>query len=254
MITFQNPFLSIAGQKERLSNAFETVKASVTSGFAFKAAAAIAVVANPTAALGVAKQAGSIAVKEFSKLSAVGKIATVASTPVVVGALASSEKARTAIVNAPSASYDFGKQIGSLIEDPSLNKASTLLKEHPVASVLTAGAGLAAVGVVGRGVVSTIATMSNTQALKEVKTSLQQPSVGLPTLPSSSASLPSMPEAELSRTPSLTPEPSMAPSAQLVTTKQKSSSVSTSRRKPKRYALKTQNLNILYNKISNYGN
>lgn len=122
------------------------------------------------AALGAASKAGTLgttlttAAKAVIPATAKGKVIAAVAAPVVISTLASSEKARTAVINAPSELAQFGADLGQLIQEPSIQKAKELVKESPIISSLVGAAAVAGVGLGTAGVVSTIL---NTQAIKE---------------------------------------------------------------------------------------
>jgi len=186
---FQNEFFSAAGQKERLSNVGNTLLSAVgikkggvqsntrvkvldtalsaVASHPFITAGAAAAVVNPAGAGAVIKSAAGAVSKEFSKATLGQKTLAVVSAPVVAGALASSSKLRSAVVEAPSSLASFGGNIGAVAQNPSLKTVKELITEHPILSGVAAATGLVAVGAAGRGVAQIAATMSNTQAIKE---------------------------------------------------------------------------------------
>lgn len=183
---FTNPFFSIAGQVERLTNVAGTlnaafnpfskdkVQANVTNPTmktaletvanhpyiaAGAAAGAITAVAYPAAALSAAKAAIPTTIK--------GKVAAAIAAPIVVGVIAKSGKAREALLEAPSSLTQLGAGVGELIEEPSLKKAWELVKEHPIAAgAAAAGAAIVVGGGIGLAA-NTVATMLNTKETKE---------------------------------------------------------------------------------------
>lgn len=198
MVTFSNPFFSIAGQKERLANAGNTVLAAITGkgvvsntgqkqvdavlGFAasnpFLTAVAGAIAANPSAAAGTLK-AG------YAALSPGAKVASVVAAPVVVGAVASNPKLITKTAKAPSELASFGSDLGNLLEDPSLSNAAQVVKNSPLISAGIAAGGAA---LIGGGIAGTIATIQNTKAIKKNTATSTNPvsSPGLPPIAATS--------------------------------------------------------------------
>jgi len=176
MSIFDNKFFSVEGQKERLSNVGETLKAAVTGkgvvantpsnvankvlGYAasnpFLTAAPIAVARNPAATLGAIKNT-------FNALPAAGKIGVVAGAPVVVGAVVSNPGLISKAANAPRELSEFGGDVGNLIANPSLENAKETFQNSPIiSSVIGAGTAIA----IGAAATGTIATIANTRAVK----------------------------------------------------------------------------------------
>lgn len=62
------------------------------------------------------------------------------------GVLSSTKKPLEAVIKSPSAVFNFGKNIGGVIEDPNLKSAEKLLKENPLLSAVSLGAGALVVG------------------------------------------------------------------------------------------------------------
>jgi len=183
--TFTNPFLSVAGQKERLTNVVQTVKASVTSGFAPKAALVVATAAAPKLALSAAKEivvgAGKVASNEFSKLGLVGKTVVAVGTPVAVSTLVTSQKAREGLVSLPSGLVNLGSNVGQFIDDPSVSNAVDIFKENPI----IVGAGIAGAALaIGKGVVPALATIANTRAINESSELARESASFVPAMPS----------------------------------------------------------------------
>lgn len=165
-ISFKNRFFSFAGQAERFRNVGATLKSAVLGGgvksntgiktldtvlsaaasHPFITAGGVAGVANPAALTGTLRATGTALAREFSKLSLGGKALTILATPVAVSALKSSPSARKAVIGAPSSLSNVGKNVGKLIESPSLQTLTSLIKENP----LIAGAA-AAIGIGGLG-------------------------------------------------------------------------------------------------------
>jgi len=140
MSIFSNPFFSVAGQKERLSNAAavlgiaanpfrkDRIKANTSSVKANKAlevvannpystAAVATVVANPSAALQVGKQAGTSVAKAVGKSFVTAPIPTSAAVligaPVVAGVIRQKPEL---LVDLPKTSYNAGKGLVDVIE------------------------------------------------------------------------------------------------------------------------------------------
>ena len=189
VMSFDNKFFSVAGQKERLANASNTLLSAVgikkggvqsntgvkvldnalsaTASRPFSTAGVVAGVINPTGAIASVKAVGGVVASEFSKLSLGAKAVAVVSTPVVASAVVSSPKLRSSIAAAPSSLSNFGANIGGLVENPSIENLTKIAKDNPVLTGLAGATGLVAIGAAGRGVAGIIATSQNTKALKE---------------------------------------------------------------------------------------
>lgn len=185
---FQNDFFSIAGQKERFANVGNTLLSAVgirgggvvsntgvkpldtalsaVASHPFITAGVAAAVINPSSAVAFTKVVGKAAAGEFSKLSLGGKALTVVATPVIISAVASSSKLQKGIINAPSSLAQFGGNLGSLAEDPTLENLTRVAKDNPVLTAAAGVTGLLAVGTAVRGVAGIIATTMNTNAVK----------------------------------------------------------------------------------------
>lgn len=182
-MVFENPFFSLKGQAERLSNAFQTVKAAVTlqgvkANTGNKTADVIlgSVASNPyVAALPFAKVGGvtiasSVATKAvsgFQSLSLTKQAAVVGGGLVAGSALVSSPKATAAVINTPKALVNVGGNIGKVIENPSIEGVKKIFKENPVISTGAVVAGVGALGLGAGALANTLATSANTSALKE---------------------------------------------------------------------------------------
>lgn len=177
MAIFGNPFFSLKGQKERLSNVASTLKAAVTgqgvsantasstvnkvlssaASNPFTTAGIAAVAINPAAAAGTVK-AG------FGALPLGGKVAAVVAAPVVVGAAVANPQLISKAGSAPKELSQFGGDVGSFIKNPSLESGKDVLKNSPY---LSAGTALLGGALVGGGIAGTVATIANTRAVKE---------------------------------------------------------------------------------------
>lgn len=108
--------------------------------------------------------------------------ATVLATPVVTNVLTSSKNARVtvakAIVNTPSALQNYGSNIGTAIENPSLSSITNIAKENPILTGLTA----AGIAYAAGGLVSTAVTALNTHSVEQNTAAMAQstPSAALP--------------------------------------------------------------------------
>jgi len=177
VLKFNSPFLSIAGQKERLANVGNTLLAAVTGkgvksntgqktvdkvlGAAasnpFVTALPVAVARAPVAAA----TAGKAAIASLTPKQAV--IAAVA-TPVVIGAVASNPKLIGKAAKAPSELARFGADAGQLIADPSIDNAKQLLKESPL---IAGGIALGTAAAVGGGAVAALSNLATRQAIED---------------------------------------------------------------------------------------
>lgn len=185
MAIFKNKFFSKEGQKERLTNVVNVLKASITgsdkvvanvsnpvvkktvetvANKPFTTAAAVAVVANPVAAAGTAKAVATSIGSSISNASLGTKVGLAVATPIATSAVINSPKLQKEIVNAPSSLSNIGKNIGKAVEDPTANNFKNIVKENPaITGVVIGGTALA----VGTGASGVIATALNTQAVKE---------------------------------------------------------------------------------------
>lgn len=97
-----------------------------------------------------------------------GKIAAGVAAPIIVGAVAENPvKAAKAAGKTATGLVNFGGNVASFAEDPSLQGAKDIFKENPVITTLLGGAGVLAVGG-GLGLAAnTAATFLNTQATNQ---------------------------------------------------------------------------------------
>lgn len=190
MSIFENSFFSIEGQKERLGNVVDTLKAAVTgqgvqSNTGNKTADAVlsAAASNPftTAAAGAvvaAPGAAAAALKAgFSALPASGKVATVIAAPVVAGAVIANPNIAKEAAKTPSKLSQFGSNIGEFSKNPSVDSATTIFKDNPI---LTSAAVIGTGIVVGKGASSLIATAANTSAIRKNTEAVASGNVGIP--------------------------------------------------------------------------
>ncbi len=174
MAIFQNKFLSAAGQKERLNNAVQTLKSSVT-GKSVSANTKSAVVntvlskaaSNPFATAAVAAVAITGPTAAFSAVKAAPKtvLGGVLAAPIVTSAVVSNPKgAATIAKKTAGATRDLSNYAGNLASINSIQDIIQTGKENPILSGATiAGAGL----IIGKGVSGTIATLANTAAVRQ---------------------------------------------------------------------------------------
>lgn len=195
MSIFSNDFFSVAGQKERLANVGNTLLAAVgikkggvqsntglkpvdtvlsaAASYPFVTAGVVAggmLVTGtkaPAAFTNVAQPVAGKAISSFSALSGKQKAVAVVSSLVVPPALVTSPKLRSAVASAPSGLVNFGANVGSLVEDPSISNLSKIAKENPVIAAGAVATGLIGAGAAVRGVASIAATAINTGAIRE---------------------------------------------------------------------------------------
>lgn len=166
MSIFNNPFLSVAGQSERLQNVGNTLVSSLTgkgvksnTGNANVDKVLSAVASNPyTTALAVTpvntiKAGGAL----FSSLPTGGKVAVGIATPIVISASLSNPTLIKSTAELP-------KTVSQLGGISSWNDLKDFGKAHPVVSTgVIIGGGVA----IGSGVSGLIASAINTSAIKE---------------------------------------------------------------------------------------
>jgi len=258
MVTFSNPFLSVAGQVERLKNVGETLAAAVTlkgvtadtgnkaldkvistaASNPYATAAVITAAASPIGAA-VAKSVG----QSFASSSLTTKAAVITGGIVGGSFLTTSEKAQQDLTNLPSSLSNFGSNLGQFYDNPSLKSAADIVKENPLISAATA-AGI--IGTVGVGAAGLIASAANTAALRS-KTSASMTPQGAVAVGNDTSTIRNTPEAGTIATAS-----SLNPVSDAVTPITTTRAVSTKRRKS---VSKPQNLNIrLYNYNQNGNN
>lgn len=97
-----------------------------------------------------AGRAGAVAIgKSLAPKTIKGGVVTAVAGTVAAGALVSSPKIREQTVQAPSSLFNFGADVGKLVESPSLSNAKDVIVENPLASgIIGAGAALLAAPVV----------------------------------------------------------------------------------------------------------
>lgn len=184
MSIFQNPILSLKGQKERLSNVASTLKAAITlqpikANVQSKTSkAALEFVANnpySVAAVGAGITTGTLA-KAVSSASTKVKVLTGAAAIVAAPPLISSASARKTAINVvsgitPESLFRLSSDVTKASQRPSKQSVLAIAKENPVlATTISAAAvylgGKAALNLYS-GVINTAAVQSNTQALQQ---------------------------------------------------------------------------------------
>jgi len=131
------------------------------------------------AAIGTATKAGTLGTlaKSVIPTTLKGKVVAAAVAPVVVSAVVTNPKKA---LETPGKILNFQSNVGSLIAEPSLEKAKETFKENPIISSLVVGAGALAVG---KGTAGIVASVMNTQAVKENTMANQTPII-MPSTPS----------------------------------------------------------------------
>jgi hypothetical protein len=259
MSIFSQPFLSVAGQKERLSNVVNTLKASVFSGKVqanvsnptlkkvletasnnpFTTAGVIAGAINPSGALATAQAGASKLYTSFTSAKLATQVAVVGGSVVGANILVSSPKARQTVMETPSSLANVGKNVGGYIENPSVENASKIFKENPA---IVGGLGLIGISLAGYKAASALSGALQTSAInKNTKAILSSDAKN----PLTSESLPSLDNIQSSALSEYIPNVSDlsavgTPTASAVTTRK-------SAKKHKRKVWKPQNLNIRIN-------
>jgi len=187
MVTFTNPFFSIAGQVERLKNVGATLNAAFNplakggvvadtgnktidkvlgtiASHPYVAAAIPALALNPAVALPVIKAV----LPQTAKGQVIAAVASIPVAGIVVQAVANKPtEVLDKALSAPEQAFDFGKQIGGLATEPSLDKGIQILKEHPGASISVLLGLLIAAGYTSASAISLYVNYMNTQAIKK---------------------------------------------------------------------------------------
>lgn len=187
VLQFSNPFLSVAGQVERLKNVAATLNAAFnpfssqkvqanTSSAGLNAgleafanhpyvtagviAGGVTAVNNPSKALALAKS--------LIPKSVTGKIAAAAAVPIVAGVVASNPIASfNAVAQAPSSFANFGYNVGDFAQNPSVEGAKKIFRENPIVAGIVGTLGVIGVGG-GLGLAAnTIATLINSKATRQ---------------------------------------------------------------------------------------
>jgi hypothetical protein len=188
-MAFVNPFLSIAGQIERVkavATGYKTIATNLIQGklltgleteakykgtvigkvseILTKPITLIAAAIAPAAVI----HAGTIstaAAPIVSKVTAAAVAKPLTAAAVVVGGLvvAKSSKAKEAIVNAPSSINKFTSNVANFVDNPSAKTGAQIYKDNPVlAGAITAGTAI----VVGAGLTGVVSSAINTAAVR----------------------------------------------------------------------------------------
>ena len=128
----------------------------------------------------------STVVKALTPTTPKGVITAAIAAPVIIGVLSKTSKPLELVSSAPSKLTSFGKDLGTLIDNPSLRNAEALLKQNPGVSIaLGTGAVIAGAGslISAIGAVENIQTRNAVNSLtSELSSDLKNPSISnLPT-------------------------------------------------------------------------
>jgi hypothetical protein len=147
--------------KSRVQNVVSSVKSGAVAG--------LAVVAGGST---LGKAAISRVVQAVAPKTAKGVVAYAVGTPIAVGVLKNSEKARGAVVNSPSSLTNFGANIANIIDNPSIDAVKTTFKENPyITGAVIAGT----VGAATLALAPVIASTRQTEAIQEQTAAIQAP-------------------------------------------------------------------------------
>lgn len=183
MSIFSNPFFSLAGQKERLTNVanvlsiaanpFSSGKVTANVQNSTVKAATEFIANNPYTTAAIVATGGSGAGRTavstaISGLSTSTKVAAAVISIPAASALASSERSRTAVINTasdltPEKLAKFGNRVGTAIENPNLSTLKDAAFEN---KTLLIAAGAATVAAGGTAALGALGTYQNTQAVK----------------------------------------------------------------------------------------
>lgn len=192
MSIFSNPFFSIAGQKERITNVGKTLNAAFNPFAKVKGVTAktgsetlnkvlSSVASHPYVSAGVvaagvtAMAYPQVAVNVLKKLipkSTLGKAAAIVIAPSVIGGVATAvgnnpTGAIDLALSAPSKGFNVGQDIANVAQEPSLESGIAFIKAHPYASAATLTAGLAALGFGTIAIANLVSNYTNTKSIKE---------------------------------------------------------------------------------------
>lgn len=103
----------------------------------------------------------------FSTLKPTTKVLTVAAAVPATGFITSSKKAQEGLLNLPSASFNFGSNVGQFIDNPSISSATTIAKENPLITGAVVGGSALALGYAGKTLVSSYLISESAQDLKK---------------------------------------------------------------------------------------
>lgn len=137
-----NPVLSItqgpsAAMQKAQTSSFESQAGKVLLNTGTVAAAVL------TGGTSVGRTAAIQIGKSLIPTTAKGSLTTAVVVTAGAGVLSTTKKPLEAVTKAPGALFNFGSNVGGLIEDPNLRSAEKLLKENPlITGVALAGTGL----------------------------------------------------------------------------------------------------------------
>jgi hypothetical protein len=137
----------------------QSVKQNITSTIKTTAIAAAAIVP----AIKISSAVGSSA---FTSIAA-NPIKSAAIAAITTPILVSSGKARESIIQTPASVFNFGSNLGSFIDKPSVSTGTTIFKENPVVSSLAVGGSALGLGILGSKLINPIVTAQNTAALRD---------------------------------------------------------------------------------------
>jgi hypothetical protein len=142
-----------------------SIAATIAGGAAISGAAKAGTLLSKTATIA----------KALIPATAKGKVVAAVVAPIVASAVIQKP---SLITEVPSKVLNFQTNVGSLVANPSVSSAVSLVKENPVISSVLLGAGALALG---KGVAGTVATISNTLAVKESTKATKEAVAALPT-------------------------------------------------------------------------
>ena len=155
-----NAAIAETESKTRLQNVGSVLKTGTL-------AAVGVVTATSTAGKAVLSTVGRALVPK----SAGGVAAYAVAAPVAVGVVKGSEKAREAIVNAPSSLSSFGQNVGKVVDNPSIATVKEVFTANPViAGAVVAGAA----GTAALALAPVIASINQTEAIQDQTQAIQQ--------------------------------------------------------------------------------
>jgi len=140
--------------------------------------AVVTAISGPTAiskAPTIAKSGVSLVKAAVQTAKPTTKLALLAASVPTAGLLVNSSKARKAVVTAPAELYNFGSNLGKVVDNPSLSTAKELFTENPLIAGGTAAAGGL---LLGKGIFSAATSIASTQALQKNTEAISEKSLG----------------------------------------------------------------------------